>query len=86
MIIGHSFFFFNFPLKLHFIITSHINILLLLIGDATELNIDNVGGVFVVLLIGIVFSVMGSIIELVYKTFKTPALSHVSLLNLMCGH
>lgn len=51
------------------------------LGDATELNIENVGGVFVVLIIGMFLAIISAFIELFYKTFKSPALSDVSQQN-----
>lgn len=39
-------------------------------GEAAELDLDNVGGVFVVLLIGASFSAFIALIELLWEIYK----------------
>ena len=41
-------------------------------GQANILDIGNVGGVFVVLIVGVVFSIIGAVLELIFKAYTSP--------------
>lgn len=47
-------------------------------SDGNALYLENVGGVFVVLILGLVCSVLIAFCELFYVVFKTASISHVS--------
>lgn len=54
-------------------------------GEAAELDLDNVGGVFVVLLIGASFACFIALIELLWEIYKKDEKARLLSFSLFCG-